>query len=724
MPAAAQSDLALQEVIVTARKQAESLQDTPVTVTAITAAAIEERGLEDITELAMQVPNLSYQTSFGRHFDRPTIRGMSNILGDPNVGTFIDGIYVSGSVMTQELDNLERVEVVKGPQAALYGRATLAGAINFVTKDPSNEFGAKVSGTVADRGQYEISGSATGPIIEDRLAYFVSGRYYERDNQYANIGTGGPDTGAGGQRSAGATLKLRATPTERFEASLRLSLSNDRDEEAAQRLTQTPDNNCFLNRGGYICGTMPEFNAVDLSFADFPDEFIGIDRQTQRVHLTLDYDFGPVVLTSNTAYNNEDFFRQTDQDYISETVFGGALNQRVNISYEDYSQELRLASRQDRRLRWLLGGYYFHLERDEDRVTFLPSGLRPTETRPPQEVDNYALFGALEFDFTDRFTAIAEVRGGRDELATSGTTRNGAFVRNFDLQETFDSWAPRVILRYELSDDVMTYASAAKGNKPGGFNTGLQRADVVPSELARLGQYISFEEEESWNYELGVKSELLDRRLLVNVAAFFIDWTNQQLTFTEPVQVFNPGGATSRPVGISLIQNAGKTEIYGAELESTWRVNRVLSLNLAYGYTHAEFKEFDDPTQLVLTGSASVAGNVPPRVPRNKWTTGADVRVPIRETWSAFGRVQYSYEGSRYAQVQNLLETGATERLSARVGIETDNWEVALWGKNLTGDQSAVDITRLFDPLIPTNRGFLGTYPDKRQFGVTGTYRF
>jgi outer membrane receptor protein involved in Fe transport len=721
--AAAQSR-GIEEIVVTARKRAESLQDAPITVSAFTAATMERRGLEDITEIALQTPQLSYHSSFGRHFDRPTIRGMSNILGDANAGNFIDGIFVSGSVMSQETDNLERVEVIKGPQAALYGRATFAGAINFITKSPSEEPEGKASATIATRDQYEISASHSGPLIADKLGYFVSARYYERGNQYKNIGTGGPKTGAGGQRSAGGTVKLRATPTDAFTATLRVSYADDRDSEAANALTNAATNNCFLNRGGYICGQMPIFETVNLSFGDFPDNFLGIDRQTTRGHLILEYDFGPAVVTSNSAYNIEKFYRVTDADYTPRTAFGGTANQRVDIDYKDYSQELRIAAPADQRFRWLLGGYYFHLKREENRITYLPNNVQTPEVRPTSEVDNFALFGSLEYDITESLTATAELRRGWDRLKSFGSVTNPPFSRRFDLSSKFKSWSPRFILKYALSEETTFYASLAKGNKPGGFNAGLQRADAVPSERDRLAQYIDFEEESSWNYEIGAKNTFLDGNATLNVAAFYIDWSRQQLTFTEPVQVFNADGRTTRPVNISLIQNAGSTEIYGLEVEASFRVSESFDVTVGYGYTHAEFKEFNDPTQLAIFGVASVAGNEPPRVPNHKFVIAANYVRPITDSLRGFVRVNASIEESRFDQVQNLLETGDTTRLGARIGIETDSWEIALWGKNLTADKSAVDITRLTDPFAPGQRAFLGLYPDKRQFGLTGTLRF
>lgn len=723
MPAVQAQQMVLEEIVVTARKRSETLQEVPLSVTAFTDASIESAGLESITDIAALTPNLSYQQSFGRHFDRPTIRGQSNILGEANSGNFIDGVFVDGSLFAQELDNLQRVEVIRGPQAALYGRATFAGAINYITKDPGDEFEGKVSLTGATRDHYEGSLSMGGPIIEGKLGAFVSARYYSRDTQYKNLdnGTGGPGTGAGAQRSAGATLKLVFTPTDNLEVKARVSFSDDRDDETSNRLVGSDFINCFQPGGGYICGQIPIFDHVRLSFADFPDGFIGIDRQTWRSLLTVTYDMGGYTLTSNSAYNDENFFRQTDADFDGRTAFFGFLNQKVDIDRRDYSQELRLNSPQDERLRWMLGGYYFDLKRKEDRTTFSLFGVSGEDV-PPFTVENYAVFGSLEYDFTDQLTVTVEGRRAWDKLATSGTSTVANLSRSFVLEETFKSWAPRVIATYDMNEQTNLYASVAKGNKPGGFNDGLQDADVPDSERARLAAFIAFEEEKSWNYEIGAKNTFMDGQMIFNVSAFYIDWTNQQLTASVPLTTIAPNGDILDD-SASLIQNAGKTEVKGIEIETSWQVNENLTLQGTYGFIDAEFKEFDDLTNQTLTGELSVAGNEPPNAPDHTLSLASTLRFPIWRDFEWFGRAEFTLETSRWTQVHNLLETGDTTRVNLRTGIENDQWSLTAYVNNLNQDRSATVITRFFDPFGPF-RGFVAQYPDKRQFGLKATARF
>ncbi|MBM4232306.1 MAG: hypothetical protein FJ184_16530, partial [Gammaproteobacteria bacterium] len=193
----AADDLALEEIVVTARKREESLQDVPLTVTAVTATQIAELGIKDSRDLALFTPGFSNVASFGRSpLERPTIRGQSNILGAANASYFVDGVYLSGSASNTETANLERIEVIKGPQAALFGRATFAGAINYVTRKPSEEFIGQVTGTVGQFDQRDITAFISGPIIDGKLNFYLSGTRTEIGGFYNNPLDSRDDLGA------------------------------------------------------------------------------------------------------------------------------------------------------------------------------------------------------------------------------------------------------------------------------------------------------------------------------------------------------------------------------------------------------------------------------------------------------------------------------------------------------------------------------------------------
>ncbi|HSN72099.1 MAG TPA: TonB-dependent receptor plug domain-containing protein, partial [Steroidobacteraceae bacterium] len=252
------SATALEEITVTARKREESLIDVPVSVTAFTARALESLRIQNPDDIARYTPGFSYTQSFGRNsLERPVIRGMSNILGTPNASFFVDGVYINGPAVSTELSNLERVEVIKGPQAALYGRATFSGAVNYITRRPTNEFEGKLSATGAEHEEYEVNGFLSGPIVEDKFYYYIGGRYWQYGGEWENSVTGDE---IGGQETQGGTIKFLWTPTENFEATLLATYSEDDDDHIPLVLQGREFNNCILpaegfpRYRGYYCG--------------------------------------------------------------------------------------------------------------------------------------------------------------------------------------------------------------------------------------------------------------------------------------------------------------------------------------------------------------------------------------------------------------------------------------------------------------------------------------
>ena len=266
---------ALEEIIVTARKREETLLDVPLSVTAFTADALESLRVQSPDDLARYTPGFSYTQSFGRNsLERPVIRGMSNILGTPNASFFVDGIYINGPAVSTELSNLERVEIIKGPQAALYGRATFSGAINYITQRPTNDFDGKLSVTGAEHEEYEVNGYLSGPIVADKLFYYLGGRYWQYGGEWENSVTGDE---IGGQETQGGTVKFLWTPTDHFEATLLATYAEDDDEHMSLVLQGREFNNCFMPQDGfprsrgYYCGDV--FDVDDIPVALMTEMF-------------------------------------------------------------------------------------------------------------------------------------------------------------------------------------------------------------------------------------------------------------------------------------------------------------------------------------------------------------------------------------------------------------------------------------------------------------------
>ena len=767
---------ALDEIVVTARKREESLQDVPISVTAFTGNRLAELQIRNASDIAEFTPGFSFQSYLGRDEDRPVVRGMANILGEANASFFIDGVYVPGSIASTELRNLERVEVIKGPQAALYGRATFAGAINYVTRNPGNEFEGEVTVMGAEHDEFEVAVSHMGPIIQDTLYYYIAGRHFEYGGEYRNDLTGGL---VGDQQTRSATGKLFWTPTDSFDATLRLTYAEDRDGHPALYLQGREFNNCFLRRPvapaarGYRCGEAVFNDGVNLR-TDVFENGGGLQRDVLRTSLSLNWEvFDGHTLSSVTGWQSEDFVRELDVSYGGYDPLAYLLAVFVPLTgsfwrvqeeeRQSFSQELRLSSPADRSFRWLAGTYYFNDKFDllvndkRNPLTNFPAQIDPnnvvqqrnsfTETRI---VENMAAFASVEMDFNEQWTGTAELRYAIDRLSNDFVDVRGVPAAYQDAK--FYSLSPRVTLSYAYSPDMTVYGNIARGNKPGGFND----PGIDPSLWV-------YDEEASTNYEVGFKSPLLDGRGRLNVAAFYIDWKDQQLTFTGE----RADGSLN-----SFIQNVGKTRVMGLETEFSMLLADNWTLDATYSYVDSEIRDYVSEDQAILLGCAntqpdyaaciqqrgSVAGNQTPRSPKHQASLRSQYSVPLTagREWFVGGNV--TLESSRYSQVHNLIKTGDRWLVGMQTGVRGDRWDVTLWGKNIFNDKTIVDILRYIDtqdwinatPAFPcppapglnraancaplfasgawggfqTPRGFANTLPRQRQFGITANLRF
>ncbi|QMW23442.1 TonB-dependent receptor [Sandaracinobacteroides saxicola] len=648
-PTVAEADV--EEIIVTARKRAENLQEVPLAISAFTASRIEEQGIKSIADIAQQTPGLSFRQAFGRNGDRPVIRGMSNIQGNPNAAFFVDGIFFTGSISAFNLDNLERVEVIKGPQAALFGRATFAGAINFITRQPDNTPRGRLSVTFGEDGLQEYTGYVSGPLITDKLWASVDAKFYRFAGQYTNLVD--PEEKLGREKSLSYGLTLRAAPTENLTITARYSRSQDNDGAyAIGRLNWVPGQtaavpgvlginnnalNCFLpnlrpgvfgpapalrpvadNRArGYNCGQLNTPTQFALNSNIFRQAGIddALNRDILRSYVKVEYDLNDWTLTGTGAYNRRRQTVATDQDYSDLRSPGFETIDRSGT--KDYTLEFRVASPAASRVRGLAGVYYY---REKDLPGNYSASLPAVVPPPPAvpftrnsvflgSVKNRAVFGQLEVDITDTLTASAEARYQVEDLTTSGTSSTVVAGQTFTRSivaplgvAQYKSFLPRFTVNWKATDDVMLYGVVARGNKPGGFNSGVYSALYEDSEVARLvGLGLdTFREESSWNYEIGAKTQFMDRRVTVNVAAYNIEWKNQQLTQT--IQVARRDGVLG---SVSFTSNVGKSRVRGFELESSAKVTDWLELRLGYAFQDAKIRDFvaDDQADLYITAA-------------------------------------------------------------------------------------------------------------------------
>ncbi|MDX2223156.1 MAG: TonB-dependent receptor [Rhodospirillaceae bacterium] len=772
-----QSNVALEEIVVTARKRAENLLDVPLSITAFSMQDIERSGIDNVTDLARQTVGFSYKQGFGRlgsgngggATNRPAIRGQSSILGQPNASFFVDGVYVSGNPSSYQLDNLERIEVIRGPQAALFGRGTFAGAINFVTRKPTNEVDGKIELTYGQHDHIEGTGYVNGPLIEDKLYAEISGRYYSFGGDYFNQVTQTKDIGDQKTKNIGA--KLYATPTDDLTIEANVGYSHDQDLGFADFFHGNAKNNCFLPRitgavfgiprsatrsQGYFCG---EIEIPDTYFY-FSDAIQasgewGVERKVWRSSLTVDYDVGEWTLHSVTAYN------QSEDNQLIDSFVDGVRRAAITTlsggrtSVHDWSQELRVQSPQDERVRGLFGGYWYTQGNGGGftrNVSVLTANLGATTITGQFNDDgsgvrNVAVFGLIEGDITETLTGSLEGRYQSDKVKADFNRDGGV-----DDSKTTKTFLPRGTLRYALDDDSNVYGTIARGNKPADYNLPIP-TNITPASLAALfaANAQNYDEEKSWSYELGYKGAFLDNRVNLSSAVFWIDWSNQALTDGFPIEQLNGTFTT-----FARLVNAGKSRVRGLELDANVRANEYFDFRVGYSYNDAELRDYKDEnernlrdTDGILGNEATqgdsdgqVRGNKVPQTPSHQLILTGNLHAPVGGDMEAFLRSDLTYEGNRYAQTHNLAKTGDSYLLNLRTGVETEAWSITLFVNNALQDRTPQVITRLFNfnaPLLIPDpvtrfagqplrftffRDFRVAAPRKRQIGVTGLYRF
>lgn len=725
------------DVVVTARKREERLQDTPISITALTSAQLTERGLRDALQVSQFTPGFQFENFGGRHgnqgnVSRPVIRGQSNILGDGNAAFFVDGILYSDSILSFPFDLVERIEIIKGPQAALFGRSTLSGAINLVTKQPTNTPEYTVNARAAEYNDYEINGLARGPIVADKLFYILQGRYYNFGGQYTNRLDGRT---VGQQRSTGVNGGLDFRPNDQLLIRVNAGYNHDNDGASVLALQDRFANNCFLrSQRQYYCGPIQIQDSVNLNIASLNGQE-GIRKDTTRVFGTIRYDFGPVTLTSNTGafFTNENY--GYDADYTdadptnlvvprsaTDSVRTGA-NNRVEVSRRrEWSTELRLTGDSAGPFRWTLGGFYYKRRRSLVENHFLATA--PAVDFGTDRVDNIAGFGSVSYNITPQLAASAELRYAVDTIGNYQLARVTAIPgSNGLLENKYKSWLPRFTLDYHATPDVLLYGIVSKGNKPGAINS-----DPRTPVALRFA-----DEESAWNYEVGVKSSLLDRALVANLALYYIDWSKQQLTSSFDL----PGGGTA-----PYLLNAGKTVSKGFEIELSARVSPRFNAGLSYAYNDAHFLQLTDAEALDLFGNASVAGKQLPNTSKHQVAGFVRHRLPLTDSLALISRADASLSSRKYDQVYNLAYTGDKLLANLKLGLETPHFDLTFFVDNVTDNRTPSTVLRYVDQRnlnvvqnanpaqnnvagsTTTERAFQYPLADKRRFGATLSARF
>ncbi len=583
----------IEEIIVTARKREENLQEIPVAITAISASDILEAdivGLEDVSNLAAGFYFFNQgQNQPGRYNTQLRFRGLNQAQFSPSFETgalFVDGVYVLNGGTSLSMMDIERVEVIKGPQAAYFGRNTFGGAVNFITRDPSmEEFSGEVGLSLTHRSRTELTGIVEGPLIDGKLAGSLSARYYDKEGHYTAT-----DGGALGDENTWAVNgKLVFTPTDALTVKFRAAYAEDDDGAPAQayiagRVNDSCNGRRVVANSGevanpinFICGVVPDINSavavrgsalvdgntilppgLTEGYANQPlppgvpvlDE-IGLLRETLRLSAHLTYDFAnDYSLDFVYGLNDQkaNFVRDFDLSGFSNGYSGDPQ------SLEDTSFEFRLTSPQDGKLRWTVGVNYYEQEFTSSlaggEFYFNCFGIMPGNTNSPcatagpggpninigpfgntfgqsDEAEVLGIFGAIEYDLNDQVTLTLEGRQQEDTVIKGGASSpDGLGTGSREIE--FKEFLPRAIIRYQPNDSNTLYASYALGVVPGDINQRFLDAndqERAQNLAAFPGLAESLPQEELTSFELGWKKTLFDGAAYVNTSVYFSEWT-------------------------------------------------------------------------------------------------------------------------------------------------------------------------------------------------------
>lgn len=685
--AAESASTEIPEIVVTATHREVALQDVPIAISAVTGAELEKLGADSLQDFAGKIPGLEF-ASFAPGLNRVTIRGISTQTGESSTGFYIDEMPVTADPTAQpdvRMFDIDRVEILRGPQGTLFGEASLGGTIRIITKRPDAAAFAgagevTLSHTTGGGWNYALNGMVNIPLVKDKLALRVVGGWRENAGYIDNV------------------LLNQKNINDDHALNYRATLAWTPSDQTTVLLTyQASDQN---NDGEYISNRKRE---------QFRYQDEGRDDEFERANLTIEHKGEWANFVSSTSYFTRESARRIDQTGAASGLLppGVTVLQTYDIDYEIFAQEARLASAAPGPLEWIVGGFYKNSERRMVSRTVTNPDLGPLlDGDNDYRFKQWALFGEATWHATDKLHATLGLRyfeeDDRFHVISSGAL-TGPGLDNTSKQKSSE-WAPRFSLKYDIDDQSMIYATASRGFRAGGANPTKPIFDIFGIPMP-----VSYHPDTLWNYEVGLKADLMDRRLAFGLAAYYMDWKDIQLPASAAGVfngTFNGGDATSK----------------GVEAEITARPTDALTLTFSGNYTDATLSDtviLSTPLGPVI---AAVKGNALPLVPRWKMSAGAEYRTPIADGWDVALRANASFVGKRY----NFADNNPAERLRAyqivdlQVAFESDRFDIVLFADNVTDE--VAEYAFQGDPSLPGERLFSANQP--RTIGVTARARF
>lgn len=824
----------IEEIVVTTRKREENLQEVPIVITAFTSEAIERKGITGLDDIAKYTSGVMLDQGFSKQDTRVVIRGLSPTRGRQNVAILQDEVDISslaqasagGSfVINPRLLDVERIEVVKGPHPALFGRSAFSGAINYISKKPGDKFQGNAQIDLGTDDKEEGRVSISGPVVEDKLSLGFNGSLWNFGGFYDSTVTG---KGVGGGDGWGVAFAAKFTPTDTITVNARTEYSKDFFDPDARFFLQpqeVPVPAAAIS-GGVLTNvatnlTYPQAtgslgNASDYPIAPAPsrnprtgEDYPGSDRKIFRTTLRIDWDLEPVKFSSISHYGKNSTFQFNDTlqigDYASSAINSGQETY-IDTDLRLITQELRLQSNYESPFQWTVGGLFWNEKLEQfsrNTICVSSSGgcyaifaaitgvhARATNlsyTDPnivKRDTYHWSGYGLGEYALTDKLKAEVELRYTVEQEDTSGfattaPTFNGCptvgagpqrvvnpdgtlrclstaaqisgplTVNNFtQVQVGSVFWTPRFTLDYKATDDVLLYATAGMGKKPGGLST-------IQNALGTAATNI-YDPEQMWVYELGGKSTWMDGKLVLNGAIYYQDYSKKQVSITRevPLTVSATGIVTS-------VVNAAKASVKGLEVDMEAAPTDMLTLRASYTYNDGKYKDFKDLSNSISPISraavrnsaqacssvvATTVGTTTTRrcvidysgyrlegASRHSLQMGGSLTGDVSADLNWFFDTDIRYQSKRYTSYENSLWMDPYWLVDLRAGLKTDTWNVTAYVNNLFDDDTikasgvylqAWNVS--YQAPRPTTllSGGSGILPDKRQFGVRASVNF
>lgn len=745
-----EADALLTEIVVSARRSQELLSEVPISISALTTEDFQKRDMRELDDIAEVAPSFTL-TSYGAQRarrDTPifTIRGVipASAASRPGAGVFVNGAPAANG-QAAYLGDLERVEVIKGPQAAYFGRSTFAGAINLVPRRPSEELNAKVELVGGENALRDLRGSIEGAVGADWLTARLSVRDYERDGFFSSGSDGSSLTD---QSSRSASLIIAADPSEAFSAKLAVLYNKNADGFPTYAKLNASEFNCAAdaatslatfnptNQNNFICGELPrmpaarigtDFVVTPLVFDVLYNNLRGLPNvsglsilsrdptrsdvsETLHANLTLEYEVGSGPLKGFTvsylgAHNERrgqaltNSIAQPVRNITNPYFAGGPGAAAVpgvlpfptfyifNLGREESSDhELRLASDPERRIRGMIGVSYFRVYPLVSTLwgfTSNGTGVNFGSSATSAAVNIVRTPGLFGSIAWDLGSSLTLNLEGRYQRDEIEVVNRGSGTVLLPPKIEASSFMPRISVQYKPLEDVNLYVSYASGQQPRGYNTTLVgRPQNTAFALAQTGAGITYDGEQIDMFEVGAKGSMLDDRIAYAATIYRGKWTDQVIS----QRVVVPSSLDGLPAGniLTLLTNGGQTDLSGIELEAAVRASKNISVGLALSHNVTDIKRYECvPCQINITGSSVVTGNSLANSPKFKASVFAEYRQTVADASAWYVNTQYIHSGGMYTDETNLARSNPRNTVDLRVGYETGRFSVEAFVINL-----------------------------------------